>query len=158
MEDKLWKLVQKKAKKNYEMEYGSWEEADKYEREDWVFYEYNKLNEMENKIITLKDLKARKDYSFECNINESYKNFETDEWGCALAWIGDDKGVEYNFCIDSGENCCGIYKMELNEKTNYMETDYEDSIHYEINFDEVNWVEKLENAMCKALMEFFMIA
>ena len=45
MEDKLWKLAQKKAKKNYEMEYGSWEEADKYEREDWVFYEYNKLKE-----------------------------------------------------------------------------------------------------------------
>ena len=105
--------------------------------------------------MTIKELKARDGYEFECNMNESYKDIETDEWGCALAWIGNDKGVEYNFCIDSGENLCAIYKMELNEKTGYMETDGNTFIHYEIDFDEADWVEKLENALCEALMEFF---
>lgn len=43
----LWKQAQQLAKENYEKEYGvgSWEEADKYEREDHSFYEYFKLIE-----------------------------------------------------------------------------------------------------------------
>ena len=106
--------------------------------------------------MTIKELKTRKDYSFGCNMDKGYKNIETDEWGCAFIWVG-NKGVEYNFCIDSGENLCAIYKMELNEKTDYMETDHDTFIHYEINFDEADWVEKLENAMCEALIEFFVI-
>ena len=42
---KLWKAAQKQAKKEYEREYGDWEDADKYEREDWVFSAYMKLKE-----------------------------------------------------------------------------------------------------------------
>ena len=45
-EKELWKLAQQKAKENYEQEYGtnSWEErADKYEREDYVWFEFEKL-------------------------------------------------------------------------------------------------------------------
>lgn len=47
----LWKLAQQKAKENYEHEYGtnSWEErADKYEREDCVWFEYKKLRGNKN--------------------------------------------------------------------------------------------------------------
>ena len=41
----LWKQAQKKAIEAYEEEWGdgSWDEADKYEREDHVFYEYGLL-------------------------------------------------------------------------------------------------------------------
>ena len=44
-DEKLWKAAQKQAKKDYEEECGSWEDADKYEREDWVFSAYMKLKE-----------------------------------------------------------------------------------------------------------------
>ena len=44
----LWKKAQHQAKIEYEKEYGSWESADKYEREDWVFSAYMKLKEKYN--------------------------------------------------------------------------------------------------------------
>ena len=42
----LWKKVQMLAKNKYEADTyeGAWEKADKYEREDYVFTEYMKLN------------------------------------------------------------------------------------------------------------------
>lgn len=41
----LWKQAQENAITTYEEENGcgSWEEADKYEREDWVYAEYKNL-------------------------------------------------------------------------------------------------------------------
>lgn len=41
----LWKLTQQQAKEEYEKEFGegSWEEADKYEREDYVFAKFFEL-------------------------------------------------------------------------------------------------------------------
>ena len=39
----LWKKAQHQAKIEYEKEYGSWESADKYEREDFVWAAYEKL-------------------------------------------------------------------------------------------------------------------
>lgn len=46
MTDKeLCKLAREQAKKEYEKENGSWEDADKEEREDWVFSVYMKLRE-----------------------------------------------------------------------------------------------------------------
>ena len=102
--------------------------------------------------MTVEELKEEELYEFECNMSDEYKDKETDEWGCAFVWLN-DIGVEYNFCIDSGNNCCAIYKMEINEETDYMETDYDTFIHYEIDFDNENWEQELENAMCKALIE-----
>lgn len=43
IDEKLWKLAQEQAIKEYEEEYGCWEDVDKYEREDWVFSAYMKL-------------------------------------------------------------------------------------------------------------------
>ena len=48
-----------------------------------------------------------------------------------------DFGVEYNFCIDNGENCSAIYKLKFNDKTGHMETVTDKFEHYEINFDDV---------------------
>lgn len=42
-DDKLWEMAQAQAQKEYEAEYDSWEDADKHEREDWVFTIYLKL-------------------------------------------------------------------------------------------------------------------
>lgn len=106
--------------------------------------------------MTVLELKNRDGYEFECNICEEYKDMITDEWGCGFVWLDGIKGVEYNFCIqDDGTNASAIYKMEYNENKDYMETDYSKFVPYEIDFDNVNWMEDLENAMCKALIENF---
>lgn len=39
----LWGLAQQQAIKEYEENFGSWEDADKYEREDYVWGAYEKL-------------------------------------------------------------------------------------------------------------------
>lgn len=106
------------------------------------------------KPMTVEKLKSDFDYEFECNMSNEYKNHvHCDEWGCASIFYG-GMGVEYNFCVDGEINCCAIYKMETNEESDYMETDYNKYIHYEIDFDNENWKEELENAMCEALIEF----
>ena len=44
-DQELWKLAQEQAIKEYEEAYSNWENADKYEREDWVFSAYMKMKE-----------------------------------------------------------------------------------------------------------------
>ena len=105
------------------------------------------------------ELKNNLDYEFECNMSEEYKDMEiNDEWGCAIIYFN-DVGVEYNFCIDDGVNSCAIYKMKLDieniESMECWKTDYDTFIHYEIDFNNKGWVQELENAMCKALIEFY---
>lgn len=39
----LWKQAQQMAIEEYEENYGDWEEADKYKKEDWVWAAYEKL-------------------------------------------------------------------------------------------------------------------
>ena len=105
--------------------------------------------------MKVSELKKEKGYEFECNMSEEFKTHtDHDEWGCACVWLN-DIGVEYNFCIDDGNNSCAIYKMEMNKEEDYMETDYSKFIHYEIDFNNPEWKSELENAMCKALIEFF---
>ena len=104
--------------------------------------------------MTIKELKEHELYDFECNMSEEYKIYtEHDEWGCAFVWLG-DIGAEYNFCVDSGESCCAIYKTETDED-DCMETDYDEFNHYDIDFNNPKWEEELENAMCKSLIGFF---
>ena len=76
-----------------------------------------------------------------------------DEWGVATLWLNNKQGVEYNFCIDSGCNSCAIYKMET--KSNWTNTDYSTFEHYEIDFDNANWIEELEKAMYEVAKKFF---
>lgn len=104
--------------------------------------------------MTVQELKSRPDYEFECNMCDEYKEYKNyDEWGCTFAWSNEgDIGVEYNFCMDCGESCCAIYKSEINSE-GYLSTDYSEFIHYDIDFDNPNWIEELENAMCKAMIE-----
>jgi len=84
--------------------------------------------------------------SFELCIDESYsKETCIDEWGAAQYWNG-DKGVEYNFCKDTGNDCSAIYSMSINSE-GYVETDYDNYIHYEIDFNDKHWRLKLREAM-----------
>ena len=115
--------------------------------------------------MTIQELKVDEDYYFECNIEKEriLKEIENtnyfDEWGCAFVSVGEELGVEYNLCIDNTtdecENCSAIYKVDYNEKTKCIETDYSTFIHYEIDFNNPEWMAELENAMCKALIDFF---
>lgn len=108
--------------------------------------------------MTVSELKALYGYNFECNISKTFCEKHNDIWGSAFIWLGENIGVEYNYCIDDdGANCSAIYKMELNICTELMETDYNKFIHYEVDFDDVRWVDNLENAMCMALINFFEI-
>lgn len=111
--------------------------------------------------MAINELKKNKEYYFECNINKRSVLKEIadtncfDEWGCAFISVGDEIGVEYNLCIDDGENCSAIYKVDYDEKNNCIETDYNTFIHYEIDFNNGKWKKELENVMCEALIEFF---
>ena len=111
--------------------------------------------------MTIKELKSNELYYFECDIKKRKVLKEIadtdcfDEWGCAFISVGDKLGVEYNLCVDSGENCSAIYKVDYNENDDCIETDYSAFIHYEIDFDNPKWKKELENAMCEALIKFF---
>ena len=61
--------------------------------------------------------------------------------GAGFAWYK-NYGVEYNFCIDGGENASAIYLMRYNPNMDDMETDHDKYIHYEINFEEKDWKER----------------
>lgn len=111
--------------------------------------------------MTIKELKSKKEYCFYCNmkkrkiVKEISNTDYFDEWGCAFVSVGDELGVEYNLCIDDGENCSAIYKVDYNENNDCIETDYNKFIHYEINFDNSKWKKNLEDMMCKVLIKFF---
>ena len=125
--------------------------------ENFLLSEKNKpekegLEEMK-RAVNANELKTKEAYEFECNISKEYADLVScDEWGCASVWLG-DAGAEYNFCKD-GEDCSAIYKTEMNPETGCMETDYDEFIHYEIDFDDPEWEAALENAMCEALVTF----
>lgn len=111
--------------------------------------------------MTIKELKNNKEYHFECNITKRRVLKEIadtncfDEWGCAFVSVGDKLGVEYNLCVDDGENCSAIYKIDYDEESGYIETDASTFTHYEIDFNNSKWKKELENAMCEALIKFF---
>lgn len=111
--------------------------------------------------MTIKELKNNAEYCFECDIKKRRVLKEIadtdcfDEWGCAYISVGDELGVEYNLCVDDGENCSAIYKVDYDEENDCIETDCSTFIHYEIDFNNPKWKKELENAMCEALIEFF---
>lgn len=115
--------------------------------------------------MTIKELKRNKEYYFNCDImkrrilKEIKETDYFDEWGCAFLGIGEDKGVEYNFCIDNTTdeniNASAIYKVDFNEDKDCIETDYSVYVGYEIDFNNPKWKKELENAMCEALIEFY---
>ena len=89
-------------------------------------------------------------YEFELNMDESYADIENiDEWGSAFLQGENGGGVEYNFCKDSNDDCSAIYYFEQDEE--YLSTNYDEDVHYEIDFNNENWEQELIDAMVKAL-------
>lgn len=109
--------------------------------------------------MTIEELQRKFDYEFECNVTEEYKECgDYDEWGSAFVYFG-KYCVEYNFCIDNSTkeaiNCSAIYKVNIDDDMDNNCIDTNTYVHYEIDFEKPDWQEELENAMCKALIEFY---
>lgn len=97
------------------------------------------------------------EYDFELYMDSSYKELcDCDEWGCAIVSVTDpnvgidDKewrnyGAEYNFCKDNGEDSSAIYLFDDTMDSSHTYHDvYE---HYEIDFEDEDWENKLKQAM-----------
>lgn len=137
-----------------ECEVEDWESYDRPESQGgaWILAQRMKITKVISQEEVEKIVENNPNFEFECHISEEYKGKETDEWGSAFAYLG-DVGVEYNFCIDGGNDCSAIYKMEYNRETESIETDYSTFIHYEIDFDNKCWIQKLRDTMYKVLIE-----
>lgn len=100
-------------------------------------------------------------YEYEINMTpeEEDKN-GMDVWGAAELWLdGGNKGVEYNWCWDDGENYSAIYKMEMhydNPKypNGYLGTDCDTYVHYEVDCNNENWKKELIDVMHMVAVEF----
>lgn len=95
-----------------------------------------------------------KKYVFELNIDESVIEEESaDIWGAAFLFNKvNNTGVEYNYCNDFGLDSSAIYKTK--EIDGVVETDYSTFIHYEIDFSDKLWKEKLKIAMYDVYLMF----
>ena len=80
-----------------------------------------------------------------------------DEWGVVTAYAGDDSwGVEYNLCYDHGTCCSAFYPFYKTEDDEY-ETDTSWDFHYEIDFDDPIWEEKLTMKAASVICEVFIM-
>lgn len=98
----------------------------------------------------------RRKVEFECNFNkEYYEEMEnTDLPVAACLWLESGwQGVEYNLCFDKhdGTNSSAIYKMNAETEETFSDI-YE---HYEIDFSDCKWEEKLKNKMEAVAREFW---
>ena len=86
-------------------------------------------------------IKGKSKYHYEINIDESYDQEIVDEWGAAYVWNRYGVGAEYNISFDGKNECSAIYKMDE------FSTDPTTFEHYEIDFSDDKWKEKLIDAM-----------
>ena len=98
----------------------------------------------------------RRKVEFECNFSkEYYEEMEsTDLPVAACLWLESGwQGVEYNLCFDKhdGTNSSAIYKMNAETEETFSDI-YE---HYEIDFSDCKWEEKLKNKMEAVAREFW---
>lgn len=90
---------------------------------------------------------------YEVNMNKTYKDINpVDEWGCAYIWNG-KIGAEYNYCIEGNENMCAIYFMYEDNKGEWH-TDSNRYVHYEIDWNDNRWRQKLIDKMVEVLKEW----
>jgi hypothetical protein len=86
-------------------------------------------------------MKGKSKYYYEINIDESYAEGVVDEWGAAFVWNKKGQGAEYNLCYDGRNEMSAIYKADE------YETDPTTYEHYEIDFSDDEWKQKLINRM-----------
>lgn len=95
----------------------------------------------------------KNEYEFDLNIDETYKDeTDCDEWGCAYLWPTDDEsiGCEYNFAVEDGESYCTIYLLSYDGE-HICTTNTSDYEHYDIEWGEEDWKERLKNKMIEFL-------
>lgn len=97
------------------------------------------------------NLMTAPEYEFECHLFKEMAFKDGTLPGAAYVWFG-DVGVEYELCIENGENYSAIYKMNKNKTGDDFETDHDEYYHYEIDPNDPNMEKNLEIAMCKALI------
>ena len=106
------------------------------------------------KDFLVENFKSDKQYNYECSISNMFKDFTCcDVWGCSSLTLG-SIGVEYNFCVEDGDDYSGIYKMIRDEDTGVFETDPTVFITHTIDFNNSEWKKDLEDALCEALIDF----
>lgn len=94
-------------------------------------------------------MKGKENFYYEINIDESYGEGIVDEWGAAYVWNRYGNGAEYNIYYDGRSEYSAIYKMEDDH------TDTTTYHHYEIDFSDDDWKEKLINQMIACTEEWF---
>ena len=97
------------------------------------------------------NLMMNPDYEFECNISEEMFSEGVILPGAAYIWF-EDIGVEFEFCIENGENYSAIYRMDMNKAGDDFETDHDEFYHYEIDPTDPEWKANLEIEMCRVLI------
>lgn len=90
-------------------------------------------------------------HKFECNISEEMFSEGVILPGAAYIWF-EDIGVEFEFCIENGENYSAIYRMDMNKAGDDFETDHDEFYHYEIDPTDPEWKANLEIEMCRVLI------
>jgi hypothetical protein len=98
-------------------------------------------------------LRTKNGYEYEININpEDMNTKDKDIWGAAMLWLDDERGVDFNLSYDDGLNQSAIYKASCDK---YMEDLTETFSHYEIDFSDIFWKQKLIDEMERVAEEFW---
>lgn len=98
-------------------------------------------------------LRTKNGYEYEINIKPEDMNTEDkDIWGAAMLWLDDERGVDFNLSYDDGLNQSAIYKASCDK---YMEDLTETFAHYEIDFSDMFWKQKLIDEMERVAEEFW---
>ena len=97
--------------------------------------------------------RSKNGYEYEINIKPEDMNTENkDIWGAAMLWLDDERGVDFNLSYDDGRNQSAIYKAK---SAGFMEDLVEHSSHYEIDFTDIFWKQKLIDEMERVAKEFW---
>ena len=130
-------------------QYNEEKHSEKTKRTEVIHWEIIKNYPLKEKEIV--NLMMNPDYEFECNISEEMFSEGVILPGAAYIWF-EDIGVEFEFCIENGENYSAIYRMDKNKAGDDIETDHDEFYHYEIDPTDPEWKANLEIEMCRVLI------
>ena len=98
-------------------------------------------------------------FTYRCDVNkkeilEAIKNHEDyDTWG-DVEYGNDEQAVDYNICIDNStektEYLSAFYRLFKNKEGYWQHDSCQEWYHYEIDFSDNNWKEKLKNVAIEA--------
>lgn len=131
-------------------EYNEKMHSEKVEREETIHWEIVRKYPLKEKGIL--DLMLRPDYDFVCVFTKEMALKEEIHSHTARLWAG-DIGVEYTLSKKDEKRYGAIYEMKEDEKGAFKVIP-DKHCPYEIDFEDSDWEEDLEIAMCKAFLQF----